>query len=58
MLIKLESSKDGIINVLDMTSVSQHLGETGTAGWLPQDVNNDGVINSLDMIIIGQHWTG
>jgi hypothetical protein len=33
-------NKDGIINVLDMTSVSQHLGETGTAGWLPQDVNN------------------
>ena len=45
-------------NVLDMISVSQHWGESGTPGWIRQDVNSDGVINSLDMIIIGQNWTG
>ena len=50
-------NKDGIVNVLDMTSISQHWGETGTPGWIPQDANNDGIINSLDMIIVGQHWT-
>jgi len=51
-------NKDGIINVLDMVSISQHLEESGTPGWIPQDVNGDGIINTLDMIIIGQHWTG
>ena len=50
-------NKDGAINILDMTSITQHWGETGTPSWIPQDVNNDGIINSLDMIIVGQHWT-
>lgn len=50
-------NKDGIVNVLDMTGISQHWGETGSPGWIAQDVNNDGIINSLDMIIVGQHWT-
>ena len=49
---------DGAVNVLDMISVSQHMGETGTPGWIRQDVNGDGVINVLDEIAIGQHWTG
>ena len=51
-------NKDGAVNVLDMISISQHWGETGSPGWIAQDVNGDGVINSLDMIIIGQHWNG
>jgi len=49
---------DGAVNVLDLISVSQHMGETGTPGWIRQDVNDDGVINVLDDVIIGQHWTG
>jgi hypothetical protein len=40
-----------------MTSISLHWGETGTPGWIPQDVNSDGIVNSLDLIIVGQHWT-
>jgi hypothetical protein len=50
-------NKDGIVNALDMTSISLHWGETGTPGWIPQDVNSDGIVNSLDLIIVGQHWT-
>jgi len=53
----LDINKDGAVNILEMTSITQHWGETGTPGWIPQDVNNDGIINSLDMIIVGQHWT-
>jgi hypothetical protein len=49
---------DGSVNVLDMTVVGQHWGETGTAHWIRADVNLDGVIDVLDMILIGQHWTG
>jgi hypothetical protein len=53
-----DPSADGVVNVLDMISVGQHWGETGTPGWIRQDVNGDGVINVLDEVIIGQHWTG
>jgi hypothetical protein len=44
------------VNVLDMTVVGQHWGETGAAHWIRADVNRDGAINVLDMILIGQHW--
>jgi hypothetical protein len=46
------------VNVLDMTLVGQHWGETGAAHWIRADVNRDGAISVLDMILIGQHWTG
>jgi hypothetical protein len=45
-------------NVLDMTLVGQHWGETGASHWIRGDVNRDGEVNVLDMILIGQHWTG
>jgi hypothetical protein len=38
----------------NLASVYQNLDQTGTPGWIPQDVNNDGVINVLDMIIVAQ----
>jgi hypothetical protein len=49
---------DQTVNVLDMISVSQHMGESGSANWIRQDINGDGVINVLELIVIGQHWTG
>jgi C1A family cysteine protease len=49
---------DGRVNVLDMTLVGQHWGESGAAHWIREDVMRDGQINVLDMIPIGQHWTG
>jgi hypothetical protein len=42
---------DGFVNVLDMISVGQHFGETGSPGWIPEDVNRDGVINVRDMLL-------
>jgi len=51
-------NKDGAVNVLDMILVTQHFGETGTPGWIPEDLKNYGIINVLDCIIMGQHWTG
>ncbi|MCP4607895.1 MAG: hypothetical protein GY845_04175 [Planctomycetes bacterium] len=48
-------NQDGICNVLDMTLVGQRMGETGSAGWIPEDVNSDGAVDVLDMIVIGQH---
>jgi C1A family cysteine protease len=48
---------DSDVNVLDITLVGQHCGESGVAHWMREDVNRDGVISVLDMILIGQHWT-
>jgi len=48
---------DGVANVMNLTLVTQHFAETGTANWISQDVNGDGVINVLDCILIGQHWS-
>jgi hypothetical protein len=46
------------VNVLDMTLVGQHWGETGASHWIREDAMRDGEINVLDMILVGQHWTG
>jgi hypothetical protein len=51
-------NSDGLVNVLDVISIAQHLGETGANGWIPQDVNENGTINVLDVILVGQNWTG
>jgi hypothetical protein len=53
-----DANLDLSVNVLDMTLVGQHWGESGAAHWVREDVNRDGAINVLDMILIGQHWTG
>jgi len=45
------------VNVLDITLVGQHCGETGAVHWIREDVMRDGEINVLDMIVIGQQWT-
>ena len=39
-----------------LVRIGQHFGETGTPGWIPEDVKVDGVINVQDMVVIGQHW--
>ncbi len=49
---------DGRVNVQDMVRIGQHWGQTGPAGWIPEDVKKDGQINVQDMVIIGQNWTG
>jgi hypothetical protein len=54
----LDINQDGHTNVQEMIIIGQHMGETGSPGWIPEDVNDDGVISVLDNIAIGQHWTG
>jgi hypothetical protein len=51
-------NNDGNINVLDLIAIGQHLGETGTSGWIPEDINQDGTIDILDLLLIRQYWTG
>lgn len=46
---------DGCVNQLDIDSVSDHYGETGTPGWIPQDVNDDGEVSVLDITLVSNN---
>ena len=50
-------NSNGYVNEEDMMLVYDHFGETGSPGWIAEDVTRDGAINVLDMILIGQNWT-
>ena len=47
---------DGIVNILDMLSVTTNFGETGEN---PADVNGDGIVNIIDLVkVAGELGTG
>ena len=46
-------NKDGVINILDLTLVAAHFGETGD---IDADVNGDGVVNILDLTLVATHF--
>ena len=48
---------DGVINILDLTVVAAHFGETPTADQTPNpDVNADGTVNILDLTLVASHF--
>ena len=55
---KEDLNADGRVNIVDMLRVLDHFGETGTPGFIPEDVHADGVIDIGDLIAIGHKWTG
>ena len=46
-------NKDGVINILDLTLVASHFGETG---MIDADVNGDNVVNILDLTLVASHF--
>jgi hypothetical protein len=51
-----DMNSDGIVNMVDLVSVANHYGETGTPGWIMQDVNKDGKVSVMDLVLISTHW--
>ena len=49
-------NNDHICNIGDVVKVGLHWGETGDAGWIPEDVSPNGVINIGDVVVIGLYW--
>lgn len=47
---------DFVIDIADITSVSQHFGETVYPPYPDYDVNRDGMIDILDIIIVAVHF--
>jgi hypothetical protein len=42
-------NNDGRCTILDKVCISLHYGQTGTPGWIREDVDNNGKINILDL---------
>ena len=48
---------DGVINILDLTFVASHFGETPPENQHPNpDVNGDGTVNILDLTLVASHF--
>ncbi|MCP3682749.1 MAG: hypothetical protein GY861_08680 [bacterium] len=48
-------NQDGKIDILDLILIGQHMGYSGSPGWIKEDVKQDGTIDILDMILVAQH---
>jgi hypothetical protein len=42
--------------VFDLVLISNHYTETGTPGWIRQDVDNNGAIEVLDLVLTSNHY--
>jgi hypothetical protein len=53
---------DGMIDIFDIACVGIHWGDTGSPGWIREDVVKDGVIDIEDLSAIsvkfGEHYAG
>lgn len=48
---------DGVVNILDLTLIAAHFGETPTEDQSPNpDVNRDGIVNILDLTLVASHF--
>jgi len=46
--------------VSDLVAVGNCIGQYGSPGWIPEDVNRDGVVDVSDLVyignLVGQTW--
>ena len=54
-LIASDVNRDGTVNILDLLSVTQQLGQSVPADF-PADVTGDGVVNILDLVEVAQNF--
>ena len=49
-------NNDGDCNIFDLVVVSNHYNETGTPGWIREDVDNNGQIKVIDLVFVSEHY--
>jgi PKD repeat protein len=49
-------NNDHACSIGDITVLGSKWSQTGSPGWIAEDVNKDGVINISDVVTIGLHW--
>jgi parallel beta-helix repeat protein len=47
---------DWVIDIIDLTLVSNAYNSTGPPGWIREDVNDDGIVDINDLIIVMNHY--
>lgn len=47
---------DDSCDILDLVLISNHMGETGSPGWIREDVDKNGCIQVLDMALVSNHY--
>ena len=52
-LLSGDVNRDGVVNILDLISVAQQLGERVPPNS-PVDINRDGVVNIFDLTLVAQ----
>lgn len=56
-LLASDTNADGTVNILDLTFVASHFGETPAENQYPSpDVNRDGTVNILDLTLVASHF--
>jgi hypothetical protein len=54
--VRGDINKDGYINQIDATILSNDFGKHGPPGWIPSDLNKDGWVDIIDAIILGSNF--
>lgn len=49
-------NKDGVCNIFDQLLVANSYEDTGTAGWIREDVDNNGEIQVFDLVLVSNHY--
>jgi len=49
---------DGTVDDTDVELVTDHYGETGEPGWIPEDINSDGSVDYLDISALVENYEG
>ena len=49
-------NRNADINIVDVTGVTSHYGESGSPGWIRADANNNGDINIIDVTSVTAHY--
>ena len=52
----VDINRDGVVDLGDLSVVTNDWGRTGPAGSLPGDINGDGFVDLQDQSIITNNW--
>ena len=49
-------NSDGSCNIKDFVLIANHIGVSGSPGWIREDVDKNGIINILDFILVSNNF--
>ncbi len=49
-------NSDGSCNIKDFVLIANHIGVSGSPGWIREDVDKNGIINILDFILVSNNY--